>query len=157
MKVQSFVTLGWAPEMKSLTSGTTVTSGSVVDTVSVKKWEEYVKTPNWYNVVVWGKNWERFAKLPKGTPLFITWELMIEEYTAADQSKRKNAKIRIDSFVPFSWFLKTSDMANASAAANNPVANAPIANAPVANSPIANSTIANVPFASTSKTEFNFG
>jgi len=120
MKVQFFATLGQAAELKQIPSGVSVATSSVVESTSKKQGNEYIKVPNWYNVVVWGKNWERFATLPKGTPLHIVWELTIEEYEAKDGSwKRRNAKINVENFIPFSWFFKKWDQNGKQSQYNN--------------------------------------
>ena len=99
-KVLLIGNLGRDPELKMTTSGQPVARFSIATTETWKdKAGEKQSTPEWHNIVVWGKQAEIAEKyLKKGKQILIEGRIQYREYQDQQGVKKTACDIRCDNF-----------------------------------------------------------
>jgi len=94
--------LGRDPETKFLPSGQQLTKFSLCTNYNVKRGDEWVSTPDWHNIVCWGKQAEIAAEqFRKGDAIYVEGRLTYRSWEGKDGNKRTAAEI----IASFCWLL----------------------------------------------------
>ena len=89
--------LGKKPEVRTLTSGSTVANFSIANNEVFKnKAGEKVETVDWFDVEVWGRNAEIAEKyLKKGSQISLAGRLKTSSWEDKDGNKRSKCFIKV--------------------------------------------------------------
>ncbi len=86
------------PELRALSSGTSVCSLRVACNTRRKQGDEWVDKPNFFDVTVWGAQGENCARfLSKGRPVALDGRLEWREWQDKEGNKRQSVDIIADS------------------------------------------------------------
>ena len=99
------------PELKYTLSGAAVCSFGVATNHSTKKGDQWVDTPTFHNIIVWGKQGEFIANsVKKGVKVSIVGRIENRQYDAKDGTKKYISEIIADTVVPFLDKKQPSEM-----------------------------------------------
>lgn len=92
--------IGNDPEMKTLSSGKTVTTFSVANTPRTQKDNEWVDGETiWFRLNIWGKNAIGASnELRKGQLITFNGDLYQNTYTDKDGNERKSLEVRVNGY-----------------------------------------------------------
>jgi len=96
-RIEIIGNLGKAPECRTLSNGGIVAKFSVATTKTYKDAQgQKQKSVTWHNCECWG-NLATVAEkyLRKGTQVYVSGEMVYDEYTADDGSKKSFPKIKV--------------------------------------------------------------
>lgn len=90
------------PELRYTPSGTAVCTFGVATNHSIKKGDQWVDTPTFHNIVVWGKQAEFISNIvKKGVKVSIVGRIDNRQYDAKDGTKKYISEIVAETVIPF--------------------------------------------------------
>ena len=99
-KVNLIGRIGMTPELNNATNGSTYSKFTLAVNQPYKdKQGNWVDDTQWMNLIVWGKEAERFVKqVQKGMEVAVEGKIQNRQYEGKDGNKRYVMDIHVDSF-----------------------------------------------------------